>query len=384
MIKFYRITLIYISILILLTIPFGINYTGTPISQEDNVLILINEKLYPKVSKKLDRYIVDVEEKFPVDLILVKVNITKPEEIRSLLQQEYYTNHISGAILVGEIPFVLWKQGFGDNKGILSLFYEDLDGKFEDRDNDGFYDYHIFGENNGPEIWVCWMRPPIFAQSFYLNRFLDKTHLYYTGEIKIEDKAFVACHEDYDNNFYGLVGVVPILEEIYGTVDKDGEGRDLTIAREIWYRLSNSRYKVFDTWQHASSTYQTWDKGGFNSLQIFLLLRKGPLITFIYGCHSADFWTAPGDNIFNINTAVSYVFGSSIGEASSGTSWSYGTEYKYLIYESLRNHSYLGEAWFNMESYIETQGFIENRYPDRDPHMECAGNNLIGNPFLYA
>ncbi len=117
MIKFYRITLIYISILILLTIPFGINYTGTPISQEDNVLILINEKLYPKVSKKLDRYIVDVEEKFPVDLILVKVNITKPEEIRSLLQQEYYTNHISGAILVGEIPFVLWKQGFGDNKG---------------------------------------------------------------------------------------------------------------------------------------------------------------------------------------------------------------------------------------------------------------------------
>lgn len=46
------------------------------------------------------------------------------------------------------------------------------------------------------------------------------------------------------------------------------------------------------------------------------------------------------------------------------------------------NGTYLGEAWFNMESYVETATFVEQRYPDRDPHTECAGNNLIGNPFL--
>ncbi|HDM67101.1 MAG TPA: hypothetical protein ENG62_01785 [Thermoplasmatales archaeon] len=100
----------------------------------------------------------------------------------------------------------------------------------------------------------------------------------------------------------------------------------------------------------------------------------------IYGCHSADFWTAPGDNMFNINIAVSYVFGNSICQASTGTSWSYGTEY--LVYESMSNHSYLGEAWFNMESHVETETFIKQRYPNRDPHIECAGNNLLGNPFL--
>ena len=55
-----------------------------------------------------------------------------------------------------------------------------------------------------------------------------------------------------------------------------------------------------------------------------------------------------------------------------------------MIYEALKdNDAYLGEAWFNMESYVETATFVEQRYPNRDPHTECAGNNLIGNPFLY-
>ena len=142
-----------------------------------------------------------------------------------------------------------------------------------------------------------------------------------------------------------------------------------------------NRYKFFDTRQHASSAYQAWDKGGFNSLQT-LFLRNGVLITMIYGCHSADFWNAPGSNLFNIDIAVSYVFGNSICQAATGTSWSYGTEYKHLIYESLGNQSYLGEAWFNMESYVETKTFIQERYPGRNPSVEYAGNNLIGYPLL--
>jgi hypothetical protein len=106
-------------------------------------------------------------------------------------------------------------------------------------------------------------------------------------------------------------------------------------------------------------------------------------MTFLYGCHSADFWEAPGTTPFNINIAVSYVFGRSIGQAASGTSWSYGTEYKYLIYEAMRDHNtYLGNAWFSMESYVETASFVQQRYPDRDPRRECAGNTLLGNPFL--
>ncbi len=358
----------------------------------DHILIVVDNQLYPWIQEKFTRYITEVTERFPVEFSIIHVNGLRsrdpiaPAELRELLQAEYCVNSTVGALLVGQIPYALWKQEVGNNSGQLSVFYEDLDGAFEDRNGDGLYDYHSFGPNEGPEIWVCWMRPPIIGQAFFMNHFLEKTHRYYTGDSVTTNKAFVACHEDYDNNFYGPIGVVPVLQDLYGmtNVDTDGEGSDLTISNEIWTQLWKNKYQVFDTWQHANSRYQAWDDDGFSSFKV-LLLSNGALMTFIYGCHSADFWTAPGTTPFNINIAVSYVFGRSLGQAATGTSWSYGTEFKYLVYEAMRDHQmYLGNAWFAMESYVETSSFVEQRYPDRDPHTECAGNVLIGNPFLYA
>jgi hypothetical protein len=366
------------------------------INQIDKIALIIESNLYSKINSKINRYIDDVESRFPVELILHKVKVSQnqnpldrgsksPEDIRNILKNEYKANKIKGALLIGQIPFATWEQEVGENVGVSSIFYEDMDGSFEDRDMNGHYDYHNFGPNEGPEIWISWMRPPALGQVIYLSKLLDKTHSYYTGELVTNKKAFVACHEDYDNNFYGALGVVPPLEDIYGSenVEKDGEGADTTIDSEIWNNLENVGYEIFDTWQHASSGFQAWDYGGFHSSKV-MNLEKGSLMTFLYGCHSADFWESPGTSPFNINIAVSYVFGNSICQAASGTSWSYGTEYKFKIYEDMRdNNSYLGKAWLNMESYVETESFVKKRYPDRDPHTECAGNNLIGNPFLF-
>lgn len=375
------------------TVEISVIYNSRPTSLNlttDHIVVVIDTQLYLSVKEKFTRYLKEVEERFLVEFTVVKVDGLRsgksitPVELRGFLQKEYAVNGTVGALLMGQIPYALWKQGVGNNSGVLSLFYEDLDGDFEDRNKDGFYDYHSFGPQGGPEIWVCWMRPPMIGQAFFMNSFLEKTHNYYTGEIVTTKKAFVACHEDYDNNFYGPVGVVSVLQDIYGAtnVDTDGEGTDIAVADEIWKQLRSGGYEIFDTWQHASSRYQAWDLGGFRSLKV-LGLSNGALMTFLYGCHSADFWTAPGTTPFNVNIAVSYVFGRSICQAASGTSWSYGTEYKYMIYEAMRDHeAHLGNAWFAMESYVETASFVEQRYPDRDPHTECAGNILIGNPFL--
>jgi hypothetical protein len=82
----------------------------------------------------------------------------------------------------------------------------------------------------------------MIGQVFFMNRFLEKTHKYYTGDVVITKKAFVACHEDYDNNFYGPIGVVPVLQEIYGVANvvTDGDGNDLTHADEIWQQLRDT------------------------------------------------------------------------------------------------------------------------------------------------
>jgi len=357
----------------------------------DHIVVVIDTQLYPWIKGRFTRFLAEVKDRFSVNFSIQYVNGLRsstpisPEDLRVLLQNQYLVNHTTGALFVGQIPYALWKQGVGNNSGQLSVFYEDLDGAFQDTDGDGVYDYHTFGSHDGPEIWVCWMRPPLIAQALFMNHFLEKAHRYYIGHTITTKKAFVACHQDYDNNFYGPLGVVPVLQDLYGVanVDTDGEGTDLTVAAEIWQRLRTNRYEVFDSWQHANSKYQAWDSGGFSSWQV-LGLTQGALMMFLYGCHSADFWIAPGTTPFNVNIAVSYVFGRSLCQAATGTSWSYGTEYKYLIYETMRDdHAYLGNAWFAMESYVETSSFVQQRYPERDPHTECAGNTLIGNPFLF-
>ncbi len=171
----------------------------------DHIVVLVDAQLYPWIQKKFHRYLSEVEERFPVECTIILVNGLRslqpvaPAEIRHILQNEYARNATIGALLVGQIPYALWKQGAGNNSGIISVFYEDLDGDFEDTDNDGFYDYHTFGAQEGPEIWVCWMRPPLIGQVFFMNRFLEKTHMYYTEKSVINKAAFVACHEDYDN-----------------------------------------------------------------------------------------------------------------------------------------------------------------------------------------
>ena len=356
----------------------------------DKIAVIIGQWRYSQVSTKFDRYVQEVEKRFPVELLIYNTTnweTETPENIRDFLINEYQTNEIKGAVLVGLIPFAVWEQSWPagtTNKGISSIFYEDMDGSFQDTDVDGYYDWHNFGPNEGPEIWVCWMRPPESDPDFYLNRLFDKAHSYYTGSFITNKRAFVACHEDYDNNFYGPLGALPPLHSIYeaSNVDTDGQGTDLVYEADVLNNLENVGYEIFDTWQHASSALQAWDLGTTYSSEI-MPLDNGSLMTFIYGCHSADFWFAPGSSSSNVNIATAYPFGTSVGQSASGSSWSYGTEYKLMVYGAMGGRDcYLGEAWFEMESYVETRTFVENRYSDREPREECAGNNLIGNPFL--
>jgi hypothetical protein len=359
-------------------------------AENDKIVVLIDPGLYNSVSAKFDRYVNDVEVNFPVDLLIDNNTYWEsayPEDIRNFLINEYNANGIKGALLVGQIPYALWEQSWPegtDNRGISSVYYEDMDGSFSDTDYDGFYDWHTFGPNEGPEIWVCWMRPPELNQADYLNTFFDKTHDYYTGLTTISERAFAAFHEDYDNNWdEGDLAVKPWLEGIYGVsnVDTDGVGSDLTYDTDIENRLNSMDYEIVDTWQHAFSWGHSWDSAETLSDEA-MAFAKGPLMIFIHGCHSGDFHDATGGSGSNTNIVVAYAFGSSMCQAGSGTSWSYGTEYKYMFYDSLDNGNYLGNAWFEMESYVETKTFVQNRYGDRTPEQECAGNNLIGNPFL--
>jgi hypothetical protein len=157
------------------------------------------------------------------------------------------------------------------------------------------------------------------------------------------------------------------------------------VATELLVTLLDGNYDITHFWSHAWSGGQAWDSGSITSTDLTTApVGAGTLIAHVYGCHSGDFIGHEGDSYANTTIAAAYAFGPGAGQAASGTSWSYGTEGMNYITEAMRDGAYLGAGYKHLLDVRENSQAIQQRYPDRDPHTELSGNNLFGNPFLYA
>jgi hypothetical protein len=362
-------------------------FLSAPCPGLDTVALLVDQNVYPFLATRLDRYESDVEAQFPVDLIICNdrpFETMTPAQVRAYITDLYDTQGADGIILAGLFPYALWKNyapGSND-KGINSFYYEDLDGTFTDTDADGYDDYHDWGANAGPEVWVCWMRPPANNAVPALQSFLDKTHAYYTGQIAFNHRALAVAHNDYDGNLYGSFRMVPRLEAVYGAgnVDVDGLAADPVVASDYVSMLQNNRYEICSPMGHASSTLQQWDSGSVWGSTI-RNMNGGAIMTFIYGCDSASFNENTSGNI----AMMYHMSASNIGQAASGTSWSYGTEGKWYIYDVLKVGGYLGQGWMNLETTKNTPAYMTSRYGSGfDTNQHLWGDTLLGNPFVYA
>jgi hypothetical protein len=352
----------------------------------DKVALLIDSGTYPALHTRLERYEADVESQFGVDLVICNDQAFEsmtPAQVRSYISTLHYSNGVDGVILAGLIPYALWKNYAPgtDDKGINSFYYEDLDGTFTDTNADGYDDYHTWGSHVGPEVWVCWMRPPSNNAVTGLQDFLDKTHAYYTGQMFFNHRALAAAHADYDGNLYGGFLMVPRLQELYGSnVDVDGYSTDPVVASEYVSALQTSFYEICDPMGHANASLQAWDSGSVSGTTI-RNMTGGAVMTFIYGCHSAAFNENSTTNI----AMMYYMSTTNIGQAASGTSWSYGTEGKWYIYDVLKLGGYLGQGWMNLETTKNTPAYMRSRYGDwLDTNQHLWGDTLLGNPFVYA
>jgi len=160
-------------------------------TERDTIAIVVDDDTYNNLVvdgiNLLEQYIDDVHATFPeVDLILKKGDFARRTgvQMREQLRIYWEQDHIDGAVLVGLIPYMVWKQqlfsDWYDQRGPCHLCFEDLDGSFEDTDGDRFYDTHEWrGEEDNIEIWVSWIRPPVTGATVYLREFFQKTHRYY-------------------------------------------------------------------------------------------------------------------------------------------------------------------------------------------------------------
>jgi len=341
----------------------------------ERVAIIVDESIESKIQDNLNQYIADIEFLYRNVRITQYAGSWKNQaKLRAFIQDLYYDKTgISGVILVGTLPYAIWEYFPGDIAP-LPYYYEDLDGSWEDQNSDGILDYH-FEEEQKPEIWVSWIRPYSNNVAQSINEYLQKSHCYYSGNMRYQNKAFVAVDKDWG----GLAPeITSALLQIYpetGIVTMNGS---LTgISPEQYLEEYIKQYEITDVWSHSDNDQHEFERGDLTASTI-KSLKNGSKITMIWGCHAADFYKAPykGDLL-----ASSYVY-NEFGMACIAATRSIGIENHEIIIDSLAQGDTLGKAFLTWISYSYNQSFIETRFPDENTNQFMWGFILIGDPFI--
>jgi len=165
----------------------------------DTVLFLVNNSgpdVYSAIAANLSVYIDDVQQRFGVSIQVLAddyYNHYSPADVRALLRYMYLSSggEMTGAILAGTIPYATYRYSTGPITP-APLYYEDFDAVWTDSlPGDGHFDVIDTDPwTNATEIWTAWWVPPTnqpAQHASYLNAYLQKLALYYSGVIEGSD-----------------------------------------------------------------------------------------------------------------------------------------------------------------------------------------------------
>jgi hypothetical protein len=188
--------------------PDGLN--ANDFSQNYSLAILVDETLYPAIETSLAQYLADLNlEGYTV--FLQKVSGGTSEDIKSWIITRY-NQGTSGILFIGDVT-AAWAEVSGDVFP-SDLFYMDLDGTWQDNNDDGVYETHVAGSGDmGPEVYVC--RIYAYTLSYdneanMVNDYFTKVHAYRTGELTQPWRGLEYVEEDWFD-------MDVALDLIYGT-----------------------------------------------------------------------------------------------------------------------------------------------------------------------
>lgn len=152
-------------------------------SSQHSVSILVDENIYDEIENTIKNYISALQNE-GYNVFLQTVSGGTPEEIKEWVKERYESGS-EGIIFVGDIT-ACWAEVSG-SVFPCDLFYMDLDGKWEDGDNDGDYEIHDSGDGDmAPEIYVARIDAHTLTydtESSMINDYFNKTLAYRNGKL---------------------------------------------------------------------------------------------------------------------------------------------------------------------------------------------------------
>ena len=347
-----------------------------------NVAVLVDSSVYGMIDTLLEQYKLDVESQFDASLYIFVDSWSDmtAEAIRGYLQTLYVDSGITGAILVGNLPYALWEHPRQvEPPYCLPYFYEDLDGTFVDGDNDGYYEQKIEGDHVGPEIWVFWMWPPA-DEPERLVGYLQKCHTYYQHELHVPRQALECICYDWR----GAAKPMYIsLSHIYGeAVDTIGGMPDWYVSGSEYLEYLNTYgSEITHIWCHSGSSVHCFDRWPWVYWSDVREISPGSWFYLLWACHGASFHDEPSHNL-----AINYCMGESNGLGALGVTRSIGTgNAQETFFNLLSAGKTLGEAFYDYLCYQYDTTWIKvwfTYWGDETPDSFTWDLCFIGNPFV--
>ena len=163
------------------------------------ISILVDQGLYLNIVSSINDYIADLNAE-GYSVYLQSISGGTPGEIKTWVSERYNAGS-EGVVFIGDIT-AAWAEVSG-SVFPCDLFFMDLDGNWEDRDNDGDFEVHTSGNGDmGPEVYVG----RIYASTLnydteenMVSDYLAKVHAYRTGELTQEWRGLEYIDEDWYN-----------------------------------------------------------------------------------------------------------------------------------------------------------------------------------------
>lgn len=161
--------------------------------------ILIDNQLYTtEMTGKINQYIKDIESNGYMILSVDTLMGGNPKEVKQWVKSQYQQGAI-GVLFIGDIP-AAWVE-ISEETFPCDLYYMDIDGNWEDHNNDGIYNKHTAGSGDmGPELFVA----RLFASSLEWNDektlildYFDKIHEYHSNNLSVPWRGLEYIDEDW-------------------------------------------------------------------------------------------------------------------------------------------------------------------------------------------
>jgi len=373
--------------------PKSMTYLETPISNSDDqnlnfpkhaitsdyteetIAILVNSTLYaesPMIQSSIAIYVEDLYMS-GYNPILYTLEISTAFELRSLLQNWYYSFDLSGAVLIGELPLVHFS--LDEDVFISDLYFMDLDGTWTDTNYDEIFDSH-YGEIL-PEIFISRIdatHRTLGEESNEQNiiNYLNRAHAYKIGDSfvsrshralsYIDDTWIPWANGTYDNWSAFFQNAYPNTTAIYYPASSTN-GTD-------WLSKLSQDYEFAHLCAHSDSTTHYFEVDGeYDLLENYEIHEAPPQFNFysLYCCSAAD-WEV--DDCL----ATTYLFSGPRSLAVISSTKTGGMLGDYDFYNSLYQESSIGEAFCEWFQYI--------KYHAEDYTFWFYGMVILGDPFL--